>query len=251
LTGLVPVRHADADQTKNDILSIQLSNGHIKLVLSTNTDGETILHESQYTRRDNLGNSIELIPYLGIFSTASHIRIGNATFSQQPTLEPNAGIDGLELVSGVGATPFPSRTTINTIYNLIFSSSTLANFLGFENLNRNEKLEKTATGRFEGDFELSKLFSTNTYLVELLSENLDSYDSLDGGRKNLLAPIPISDQVISSTGMIHYEPSNLIYINLKNNKDKLIRNLRARIVTNTYSPIKVEGVAEINVLIRS
>jgi len=86
----------------------------------------------------------------------------------------------------------------------------------------------------------------------MLSESLDSYDSFEQGRKSILAPIPVSERTISAgTGIVQYEPSNLIFIDLKNRKQRLIRNMRARIITDTYDSIEIEGLAELNLLIRS
>ena len=86
----------------------------------------------------------------------------------------------------------------------------------------------------------------------MLSELVDSYDSYQQGRKNILAPIPISDRTINTgTGIIQYQPNNLVFVDLKNSKERLIRNMRARIITDTYDPIEIEGLAEINLLLKS
>ena len=149
-------------------------------------------------------------------------------------------------------TPFPRPNGRATNINLIFDRETVANYLGFEEQNQNPKNELAVSQKFIATNTISKIFSTNTYLVEMLSEQLNSYDSFDGGRKNILAPIPLSDHTVGiNTGIVHYEPSNLIFVNLRNDKERLLRNMRARIVTNAYEPITIEGIAELNLLIKN
>ena len=215
-TTVVPARHEDGTPINNDIISIRLTKGTIQIVVSTNTTtlGEGNVFVGKFDRRDDKGDVINLLPYIGIFGDDQHTRIANATMSFNPEDPETAGISFAETALAVGATPYP-------------------------------------VARYVAEDSVTKLFSTNTYLVEMLSEQLDSYDSFDGGRKNILSPIPLSDNVISNNGIIHFVPSNLVFINLRNEREKLIRNMRLRIVTNSYEPIQLEGIADLTLLIRS
>lgn len=249
-TTIIPQNVSGGVNTAHDIISIKLTEGEIQLVVARNNNGEAIVYAEPLVRRDVSGNIIPLIPYIGIFGSANQTRIANSTISTNPTAEDQAGANMAEEVEIVGATPFPKPNARNTLYNLIFHSIRLANFLGFDEQEQNPAGTRSKVQRFTANEELTKLFSTNTYLIEMLSETLDSYDSYFGGRKNILAPIPLSDHIISRTGIIHYEPNNLMFINLKNDKEKLIRNIRARIITNAYSSINIEGLAEICLLLK-
>jgi len=249
-TGISPQKASAGSETTNDILMIKMTKGSIQLVIAQNGQGERVVFEEDLRRRDSNGNIINLLPYVGIFGSALQTRIANSSIAFNPEDNTQAGTNFEEVDLAVGATPYPIARARNTEYNLIFGREELANFLGFQQLEQNPTSITTPNQRYIGDKELTKLFSTNTYLIEMLSEQLNSYDSFDGGRKNILAPIPLSDHVISNTGIIHYSPSFPMFINLRNDKEKLIRNMRCRIITNAYESINIEGLADICLLIR-
>ena len=246
-----PHRHETANPALNDIISIRLSEGHIEIATARSGTVPLLIviqHSEKYVRRDSNDNTIDYIPYIGIFGSSNQTRIGNSTFGYSPD---NTNGYQLNNTTVVGDTPYPKASQRPSIYNVIFHSIDLARFLGFTSLNQNPSNLIMPYITFNASNQITKIFSTNTYLIEMLSEQLDSYDSFDNGRKNILAPIPLSDHVVSNTGIIHYEPNSLMYINLKNDKEKLIRNLRCRVITNSYNPINIEGIADICVLIRS
>ena len=64
---------------------------------------------------------------------------------------------------------------------------------------------------------------------------LESYDGLVSQRKNILYTIDSSDD----TGKLVYEVPNPIYIDLNNQAPIALRNIRARILNNDYSDIKL------------
>ena len=82
---------------------------------------------------------------------------------------------------------------------------------------------------------------------------LNSYDdyvsdsSTGGGSASILATIPESDE----SDVVLYEPNNLIYIDLKNNYDFNIRNLKFRILRNDYEKISTNGFMTMTLLIKS
>ena len=252
-TTVVPLNLGNADPLNNDIISIRMTKGTIELNVSQNgmTVDQGAVFVGKFERRDDKGDIINLLPYIGIFGSSAQTRIANATMSFNPEDPETAGINFAETELAVGATPYPRPNTRSTIYNVIFAREDLAEFLGFKFREQNPNSDTTPVARYVAEDSVTKLFSTNTYLVEMLSEQLDSYDSFDGGRKNILCPIPLSDNVISNNGIIHFVPSNLVFINLRNEREKLIRNMRLRIVTNSYEPIQLEGIADLTLLIRS
>ena len=249
-TSISPKRHLAGSETTNDIISIRMTKGEIQLVISRNNEVEAIVYREKLERRTINGTIINLLPYVGIFGSSNQTRLGNSSIAMIPEDNAQSGIHFEEVELAIGATPYPIPRARATVYNLIFNRESLGRFLGFEDQEQNPDGNSTNSSRYTATNEITQLFSTNTYLIEMLSEQLDSYDSFDQGRKNILAPIPLSDHVISNTGIIHYEPNNLMFINLKNEKEKLIRNMRCRIITNAYGPIKIEGLADICLLIR-
>ena len=88
---------------------------------------------------------------------------------------------------------------------------------------------------------------TNNYLIELNSIDIDSYDSLEGRRKNIIASIPQQEQI----GIIDYEPNNLYFVDTKNNHTLSLRNINCRILNIDGSTPQLEGVSVINLLVLS
>jgi hypothetical protein len=92
----------------------------------------------------------------------------------------------------------------------------------------------------------------DAFLVLLDSLQLQSYDSFSktqepsgGQRRNILTVIPSSNV----TGSLVYEPSYPTFIDLDNANPLLVRNIRARIVRNDYSPVAVEGLSSLVLLV--
>ncbi len=102
------------------------------------------------------------------------------------------------------------------------------------------------------------------YLVLFDTLPLNSYDSYSrfdvaarnansgGSRRNLLATVPVKEDQIGTTSVtqIAFEPSTLDYISLRNNSTFLTRTLGCRILTSTYQPIQVDGMASLTLLIK-
>ena len=151
----------------------------------------------------------------------------------------------------VGAVPTPQQRTSTTINNIIFGSLNMANFFGFSAVNQNLESERVSNADFIGEKDFSLMLATNTYLVELLNLPVDSYHSKAKGRKNILSSIPITENIINSTGQIQYEPNTLFYVALNNKFPINLRNIKARVISNDFSEIETEGLAELSLLIRS
>jgi len=248
-----------------DILSIRFSDGGVRMLFADNTMGDPAsqyfaergrtLYAGGLPRRDSNGNEIEYIPYVGLYGSREFTRIGQivCNLMTDPVNTLTMVEDSL-VVPVAGKTPICSNATLASHFNVIFGKESVAGFLGYPetNLDPTDSNKLVPPVIFLAPDPRTKLYNTNTYLVEMLSESLDSYDSFEQGRKSILAPIPVSERTISAgTGIVQYEPSNLIFIDLKNRKERLIRNMRARIITDTYDSIEIEGLAELNILIRS
>jgi len=262
----------DADK---DMISLRLTEGQIQYVVHNNNmatagvDGNLtkglIIHSEPYVARHPNGDLIDYIPYIGFYGQISYpdgstpgltnISVADCSFEKlevADTEDENILVtsDGEE---SLGATPRPNASgrSNSPKINIIFNRESLANFLGYIETNLNPNGVKFPLPRiFIAPLDREIIYSTNTYLVELLSEQVDSYDALEEGRKNILCPIPVTDRTLSD-GIINYEPNNLFYIDMKNKRKRLIRNMRARIITDSYEPIAVVGLAELNLLIKS
>lgn len=248
-----------------DILSIRFSDGGVQMIFADNTMGDAssqyfaqrgrTLYAGGLPRRDGNGNEIEYIPYIGLYGDSVFTRIGSVVCNlMTDPVNTELMTETALVVPTPGKTPLCTNATLASHFNVIFNKESVAGFLGYPetNIDPTDSNKLVPPVIFVAPDPRTKLYNTNTYLVEMLSELVDSYDSFQQGRKNILAPIPISERTVNAgTGIVQFQPNNLVYVDLKNRKQRLIRNIRARIITDTYDSIEIEGLAEINLLIRS
>jgi len=119
----------------------------------------------------------------------------------------------------------------------------------------------TFTSGLRAEFSVT----AKNYLVMFDTAPMNSFDSYSefdavaraanagGSRRNLLATVPVKEDQVESTSVsqVAFEPNTLNYISLRNRSSVLTRQLRLRVLTSTYKPVIVDGMASITILIRS
>ena len=249
----------DANTTENDILEITLDKGILAIKKHVPGTPTTIYSETYDYGTSDIYK--RYLPIIGIYGDNTTTRISAVTSSLDPY--DSAGTEEYSEHTELVGFPIPDRKrqlTTPTVYNLIFGNIELANFLGFLSVNLNPSQVKTSPRIFAGVNLFSKNLGSNTYLVELLNIPLNSYHtclatsqtsrSTGGGRKSILASIPVSERIINNSGQIQYEPNTLFYVSLNNQYPLNLRNIKARIISNDFSPIQTDGISEISILIR-
>lgn len=116
---------------------------------------------------------------------------------------------------------------------------------------------------FTADVGFDNTYDSDTYIIDTQTFTLDSYDSYGlsaaersansgGSRRNIIATIPVTEVSVpgSSNSIIQYEPSTQNYIQIKNRGDIVTRQIRCRLLTGMYQPVKTEGLASIVLLIK-
>lgn len=103
---------------------------------------------------------------------------------------------------------------------------------------------------------LAMITNSDSYVVELLSERVESFDaSIDsgrnsgvkrGGRKNIIAVIPVND----SNGVVEYQAQNDIFIDFDNAQPITMANMRLRILDKNLDPITTNGISVITLLLK-
>ena len=258
-SGLTPISVVSAGNTDNDMLEIQISAGLLRIVRHT----PTATNEA-YSEAYDFGTADgykKYIGVLGIYGDNTTTRLRRVEICTDP-FDDRGQVDFPAQTEELGYHPIDTtgQNKRNTAYNVIFETLELANYFGYHNLNQNPDLKKTNVGSFTANNLFSKNIGTNTYLVELLNIPLESYhtcaaskgtnNETGGGRKSILSSIPISERIINNSGQIQYEPNTLFYVSLNNKFPINLRNIKARIVSNDFSPIVTEGISEISILIR-
>jgi len=102
----------------------------------------------------------------------------------------------------------------------------------------------------------------DNYIVDTQTFTLDSFDSFGlsalersansgGSRRNIIATIPITEVSIagSTNSIIQFQPATLNYIAIKNRGDMVTRQIRCRLLSGRYKPVKTEGLASLVLLI--
>lgn len=245
--GLAPLKFVTGTKADNDIVEIQLDAGNLDLMI--HQDGASAqLHSEPYDHTKTY------YAFVSINGAQDKIRIGRVGHTSDPFAavpENYNEVEDLADVSLVGAPTPPTHNGRATAYNILFPSLDVSQYFGFLAVNQNITATTTATGEFIADKAFDNVVSSDTYLIELLNLPLASYDSLSGGRKNILSSIPISERIISNTGIIQYEPSEKNFIALNNRNQLSLRNIRARITTDAFDPISTEGLSTVTVIIKS
>jgi len=247
--GLAPLKFLTATKADNDIVEIQLDKGNFDLMI--HQDGASAqLHSEPYD------HTKEYYAFISINGSADKIRLGRVGHTVDPFAAVPANYiesDSADIaeVEAVGAPQPPTHNGRRTAYNIVFPSLDVSQYFGFLAVNQNITGATTATGEFIAESTFDNVVSSDTYLLELLNLPLASYDSLSGGRKNILSSIPISERIISNTGIIQYEPTEKNFIALNNRNQLSLRNIRARITTDSFDPISTEGLSTVTVIIKS
>ena len=221
--------------------------------------------------REGVANPIEAfsVPYDGttnyfpflIFRGDSNDRLKFVRITSDPYIDPPTLTIGNEfndpemsVPSGVSAPPAPQSNTRPTFQMLNFESLSLSRFLGFENIRQPVNgFNLVRNFLFSGDNKFELTDTADAFLVLLDNIQLKSYDDFDkngfgkGGRKNIISVIPQSD----SNETVIYEPNSFIFVDLDNTNAINIRNIKARILKNDYSPITTSGLSTLTLLIKN
>jgi hypothetical protein len=239
----------------NDILEIQLDQKDFYPVLHTTDAGDVNISESVVLDDGDplsYDNEKEYYCFISLFSGSNNLRLSRCGHMPDPFEQSPADLDlnEFEAENAITAPNPPSFNKQATTYNLIFETFGIADYLGFRNVEQNRNANTTNEGLFKANRSLKNIVVSDSYLIELLNLPLNSYDSLSQGRKNILASIPISERVLTNTGLIQYEPHSPFYINLNNDFPISLRNIKARITTDDFQQIILEGLSTISIIVR-
>jgi len=241
----------DADNVQNDIYDIVMTEGNIKLIKNQELTGNkviTSLHSQPYDRT-KVYYGIVII--LGATGDCSLVRVeaNNDPFAQNHkdfNLSVHAKKDDME--ASISA---PRKLDRPTIYNFTFPDFTVANYFGFKIAEQNGAGLTFEDGQFISDKTLQNIINTDTFILELENIPLESYDSISGGQKNIIAVIPVNERVVDGvTGIIDFEPNEKYFISLKNMSSLTLRNIRARFTTENFDPVVTEGISTITLIVR-
>ena len=231
--------NGEGDPT-NDYLDVSINGPNIQIGVYTDADNYVNLKQYAYTNEQNL------YPFIAFnsgsnFTIASNLAMTPSPYFPLPTKGQNL-LGSLPPVPpdpalGLGSFNFESESgDVNSIE--------LAKFLGF-----NEISLTTADIVIEFTYVAPTIFQganlANSFIVELQNIQLESYDAFKEGRKNILYFMSQD----TSDGYLHFEVNTPQPIDLNNKNEILLRNIRARILDDNYTPILIDSPAYMTMIV--
>lgn len=237
LSAITPTYLADGDEG-NDDLEILISGGNVILNVIRANGTREIVFVYDYTPGQRLYPMEIWHGGDQVFPTTLNAVFSNIAYIESP-------FDEFQVTGGFGAElDIPDTSPYDNF--LEFGSESLSTYLGYQ------RQRYPATGfnfvseaSYLADYGFTPFEKHDAFIVLLENIPLNSYDSFIGGRKNILSIIPKSD----ANSEIIYEPNNVHYVDIKNENDLLLRNIRARIVRSDYEPLKTRGLTTLTILI--
>lgn len=148
--------------------------------------------------------------------------------------------------SELGARPSDSRPSNQNTGRFTFDSILTAQHLGFD---ESVLLSEQAGSNFivHSRNAYTAALTYDNIVVELMNLQVDSYDGLEKGRRNIIATIPANSD---ANGVIINEASNLVFIDLDNAQPRYFRNIKARLLYGDLSDVKTIGLTSLTLLIK-
>lgn len=222
----------------NDFVEVTINNGTVQInCYQGGSPLATEIASFTYTAGQTL------YPVNVFLGRRQDARMSNVRLTDSPynDFSKNAGNT---IENDVGLPPQPD--TRNNEQFLNFGSIEVANYLGYKNQRQPQSgFINVNNAIYLADNQFNDKVVADAFLIEMLNIPLDSYDSFVKQRKNILAVVPESDK----EGVVIYEPSTPFFIDVKNQNDLLLRNIRARVVAPDYTPFAMRGLATMTLLI--
>jgi len=238
---------ADNPNNDNDIVQISMNEGFIQIKvhqkIGTNPADKNVIVYSQRLPEE-LYNTV-FYPVIIFRGGKDKCKLSSVRFTKNPFLTDSVYQEAVG--GGLGFSPPPQNNVPTNMY-LQFGSISLATFLGFDNQRSPlTGFVKSPTHNYSGNIQFVITDIADSFILELLNINLESYDSFSKQRRNILSVIPKTELL---NGQIIYEASNLIFLNIDNANAFSLRNIKARLLKNDLSRLDINGLAIATILIK-
>ena len=98
--------------------------------------------------------------------------------------------------------------------------------------------------QYQADETFKSATLNDNFVIEVLSQDLDSYDGQTTERKSILATIPKTED---PNGNLVYEAANVNKVSIRNASEIGMRGMRCRVLTSDLVPIEMNGKSVITV----
>jgi len=244
-SGFTPNKYDNSASDDNDIVEFHISENRLKAVRYKVVGGVSSTDEIFNIEHPG----VELYPFLILRGGVNSVKVRGAVH----TINPYATLPTPHTLTNddnhpdhavmVGTAPsFNGGNGLTD--NILTLSSALQQFFGFD---ANVTFQQGGPNFF---FVADRIFlatlSNVSFIIELNSIQIESYNSANGQRQNIVGVVP--QQVQGIAGLVEYEPNNLYFINILENA--LVRNFRARILRIDGSRVRLSGLSVLTFLIK-
>jgi hypothetical protein len=223
----------------NDILAIDTYQNLLRLrVYRSDSPNPITLHSVKY---DHITNYFPIAIFVGT------TRIGGIQFSSDYFYNVKNPPTEVDSTYSLDVIPTFSSKVITDNF-LEFDDPLLAQELGFKQYRYpltgyNREVNVIYTG--ENGFKLRDF--SESYIIEMLNLNIDSYDSMTKQHKNFLAVVPSVSQVREQ---VVYMAPNLIWLDINNAFPLIMRQFKARVLKEDLTAINTYGLTQITIIIK-
>ena len=233
----------------NDFMQIAQIGDQLQCTIFQDTENLPAILGTGDIPRNADGSRKDLYPVVILFGGSNNVAITDyrCSTSEPVIVNPTVG----ELGATLGAYPGGFIKIYNSNskdFTLTIPNSGLYEAFGFEDFGLTGGL-LTNTGihmdiSAKQPFHMTSL--SDAIIVDMINMELDAYDSIQKGHRNILNVIALKDNQTS----INYELRNLVFVDMKNKNSRLLRHIKARLLRHDLTPLPTRGKSSLVLLIK-
>ena len=241
IPAITPNNMAGGNANIRDVASIEIVNGNIRCVIYQNDGANAphtrVLFSTPYDGKDLYatytlhGNSF--IPGGG---TTANLSLKDIKFTPNPFDEDALDLLQPEHSDYVGAATPGGQNTGPVQASITFSNDEVADWFGYENRAMLNVRGTNISIKAESIFQAQVI--NDAFMLELISLQLESYDTFQGQRKNILAFIPYNN---TNNLAVNYDSGSLLFLDLNNRESINLTSLKMRLIRGDYASPELVG----------
>ena len=238
--AITPNNMAGGNDNIRDVASIEIVGGNIRCVVYQNDAGggsphTRILYSTPYDASIPLYATYTLHGNSFIAGGAPNLSLKDIKFTPNPFDED--ALDSLQPIHTdyLGAATPGGQNTAAVTVSLSFSNIEVANWFGYNNISHSQ-LGQSVSILANSIFQAQVI--NDAFMLELINLQLESYDTFQGQRKNILAFIPYNN---TNNLAVNYDSGNLLFLDLNNRESINLTSLKMRLIRGDYASPDLVG----------
>lgn len=226
----------------NDVLEISNNKGKLEGRIYTHASVDPILLFSE-----EYSPLLDVLFPIVAFKNKTNCSIMNLRYTPKE-VQVASIFDGSGVYSTILSTPPPQNRNLID-FKFDFKGNTLSSYLGFTQTEYNFTQVKEFTVRATDTIEIYD--RCESYIVELESFGIDSYDMSAGKQKRRFILALINNQKNVGEKDVVYDTPNPIFIDLNNKEDILLKNFNMRVLNTNEQVVQIGSVSNAVILFKS